>query len=242
MPKLSAGIGLSLLLPLVLSAATTVDPPDPRANGTFVTPVPGKPFTAVDRLEHTRIDQDGKVLSFKTTRDIARDSRGRIYKVARLPEPFTANGTPPTYMIELYDPQTRIYTLIYPRSKTFWKGDLDHTPSLLAQEYFYGRPMHDGLPIYRFAKEEDLGTQTMEDLPVHGIRETQTVVDGTGKSIAVTDEYWYSDDLRMSLAAKDNIPDGGSVTVTVTKLTETEPDPAIFEIPAGYKQRDKPED
>lgn len=242
MRRLSLGIALSFLLPLVLAAVTAVNPPDPRANGTFVTPVPGKPFTAVDKLEQTRIDQDGKIVSLKITRDIARDSRGRIYKVARLPEPLTSNGIPPAYMAEIYDPLTKIYTLIYPRSRTFWRGDLDHTPSLLAQEYFYGLPMHNGLPMYRFAKEEDLGTRTMKDLPVHGIRETQTIVDETGKTIAVTDEYWYSDDLRMSLAAKDNIPGGGSVTVTVTQITRTDPDPAIFEIPIGYQQRDRPEE
>jgi hypothetical protein len=241
MRSLLVGITLPLLAPLLLFAVTPV-PLDPRANGTFVTPISNAPFTAVDEVEHTHIDPNGTIVRLKTTRAIARDSHGRVYKVARLLEPITENSPPPIYMIELYDPQTKTYTLIYPRTRTFWKGDLDRTPSVLAQEYFYGRPMHNGLPVYSFAKEEELGIQTMEGMPVHGIRETQTVADGTGKSTFVTDEYWYSDELRMSLVAKHNTPGGGSVLVRVTGITRTEPDPIIFEIPREYRQLDKPEE
>lgn len=141
------------------------------------------PFTAVDKVEQTRIDPDGTIVKFRTARAIARDSQGCVYKVARLLRPIAETGTPPIAMIEFYDPQTKIYTLIYPRSRTFWKGDLDRTPTLLAQEYFYGSPMHNGLPVYKFSKEEELGTQSMLGMPVHGIRETQKLVDSSGKML-----------------------------------------------------------
>jgi hypothetical protein len=235
------GTAFLLLAPALVFAATPVAQ-DPRANGTFVTPIPDAPFTAADKLEQTRFAPDGTIVNMQIAREIARDSRGRIYKVARLPRQTTENGASSIYMIELYDPQTKTYTLIYPRSRTFWKGDLDHTPSLLAQEYFYGGPMHNGLPVYRYSKEQDLGMRTMQDLSVHGIRETQTVADDKGKNIDVTDEYWYSDDLRMSLFAKCNIPGGTTLTVTVTQITRTEPDRTLFEIPSGYRQREKPEE
>ncbi len=181
-------------------------------------------------------------MKFKTTRAIARDSQGRIYKVARLLRPIAETGTRPINMIELYDPQTKIYTLIYPRSRTFWTGDLDRTPSMLAQEYFYGLPMHNGLPVYKFAKQEDLGAQSMVGIPVHGIRETQKLVDNTGKDVFETDEYWYSDDLRMSVAAEHKFPNGESLTVTVTQITRAEPDSGLFEIPANYRRLDRPEE
>jgi hypothetical protein len=231
---------LLLLAPVLLFAGIPF-PQDPRANGTFVTPIPDAPFTASDKLEQTRIAPDGTIVNLQITREIARDSRGRIYKVARLPRQTSENGVSTIHMIELYDPQTKTYTLIYPRSRTFWKGDLDHTPSLLAQEYFYGGPMHNGLPVYHHSREQDLGTRTMQDLSVHGILETETLVDDKGKTIDATAEYWYSDDLRMSLLAKCNIP-GGTVTVTVTQITRTEPEPTLFEIPSGYRQRERPEE
>jgi hypothetical protein len=241
MRRILPGTAFLLLAPALLYAGTPVAQ-DPRANGTFVTPIPDVPFTAVDKLEQTRFAPDGTILRFQTTRAIARDSRGRIYKVARVLRPVTESGTRAIIVIELYDPQTKTYALIYPRSRTFWKGDLDRTPSLLAQEYFYGSPMHNGLPVYHYSREQDLGVRTMQDLSVHGIRETETVADDKGKTMDATDEYWYSDDLRMSLLAMCNLPGGGSVTVTVTQITRTEPDPKLFEIPSAYRQIDKPEE
>lgn len=241
MRRLTAEIVFLLLAPLLLFAATPIDA-DPRANGTFVAPIPNVPFTAVSKVEMRHIDPDGTIVKLKTTRAIARDSQGRVYKVARLLRPIAETGTPPIAMIELYDPQTKVYTLIYPRSRTLWKGDLDRTPTLLAQEYFYRLPMHNGLPVYKFSKEEDLGTQSMLDMPVHGIRETQKLVDSAGKNIFGTDEYWYSDDLHMSLVAEHKSPNGDRLTVTVTQITRTEPDPALFEVPANYRQLDRPEE
>jgi hypothetical protein len=96
------------------------------------------------------------------------------------------------------------------------------------------------LPVNESAKVEDLGTQTMEGMPVHGIRETQTINDSAGKITVATDEYWYSDDLRMNLVARHNQPGETTLTVTVTQVTRRDPDAALFEIPAGYKQNPTP--
>jgi hypothetical protein len=84
--------------------------------------------------------------------------------------------------------------------------------------------------------------RTMQDLSVHGILETEAMVDDKGKTVHATAEYWYSDDLRMSLLAKYSLPGGASVTVTVNQITRTEPDPSLFEIPSGFRQVDKPEE
>ncbi len=66
---------LALLVLLLLSSGALPQ----IANGIFVTPVPNVPFMAVSKLETTRIDPDGTIVSLKTIRDIARDSQGRIY-------------------------------------------------------------------------------------------------------------------------------------------------------------------
>jgi hypothetical protein len=52
---------------------------------------------------------------------------------------------------------------------------------------------------------------------------------------AVVDEYWYSEDLRLNMLAIHRDPRTGETTTTVTQVSRREPDPAIFEIPAGYK-------
>lgn len=232
-PRLVLG-SLPLLLPVTPNALSQI------ANGIFVTPVPNAPFVAVVKFEQTRTDPDGTIVNLKTNRTIARDSRGRIYKDVRRLQLASESNTPPMIMIDLYDPQTKTYTYIYPQYGTFWRGTLVRPPSLLAHEFFYGWPTRNGLPVYASAKEEDLGTQTMEDIPVHGIRETQATKDSAGKSTIETDEYWYSDDLRMNLVARHNAPGKTSLTVTVTQITRTEPDAALFEVPAGYQRKDTP--
>ena len=79
----------------------------------------------------------------------------------------------------------------------------------------------------------------MDGISVHGIRETQTISvekDGTEKQIVVTDEYWYSADLHINMAIKHDDPRTGSVAMTVTGVTRTEPDPTVMGIPEGYQR------
>jgi hypothetical protein len=81
----------------------------------------------------------------------------------------------------------------------------------------------------------------MAGLSAHRVRETQTIpaeTIGTGKEIVITDEYWYTEDLRINLVIKHNDPRSGSVAMTVTQVTLSEPDPALFRIPDDYTPPD----
>jgi hypothetical protein len=75
----------------------------------------------------------------------------------------------------------------------------------------------------------------MEGVSAHGIRQTQTVRDeNDGNEVVITDEYWYSEDLRINLMIKHSDPRRGITTLTVAQVTRTEPDPAFFDVPEGY--------
>jgi len=77
----------------------------------------------------------------------------------------------------------------------------------------------------------------MQGLSAHGVRHTQTIPAGTGgsgKDIVVSDEYWYSEDLRINLVLKHNDPRTGPVTMTVTQISRADPDSSLFQIPDGY--------
>jgi hypothetical protein len=90
--------------------------------------------------------------------------------------------------------------------------------------------------------EQDLGTEMMEKVLVHGTRKSRTVpgnATGTGKPIMITDEYWYSDELRLNMLVKHEDPLTGQQTVTVTRVNRSEPKPATFEIPGDYKVADE---
>lgn len=205
----------------------------------FVTPIPGVPFDGVVKVERSLVQPDGSIVNFKTIRAIARDSRGRIHNEARVLLPVSSAETPQITSIHLYDPRTRISTMLNPQARTFWTNIVNRPPATVPPALINASPTGNTLPQNEFTKEEDLGVHEMEGLSVHGVREIQTIADengGTGKEVLITDEYWYSDDLRINLMIKHSDPRTGTVTMTVVQVTRTEPDPALFEIPDGYRR------
>lgn len=208
----------------------------------FVTPVPNAQFSAVVQIERTVVRRGGgaaTVFTLKSMRQISRDSRGRIHNERRDSIPVSSPETPQLLSIHLYDPQTRTSTQIDPRNQTFRKEILSHPPSTVRPTIRYASPTGTGLPQNEFTKEEDLGIQELEGVLAHGVRESQTIPaesSGTGREVIISDEFWYSDDLRINLLVKHVDPRKGAVTLKVTQITRTEPDPALFEIPEGYKE------
>jgi hypothetical protein len=207
-------------------------------SGIFITPVPDAPFTGVIEVDRTIVGPDGKVGSLKTIRDTARDSRGRIYNVFRAFVPADFAGTPPTIRVHFYDPQTRNYTYLYPGQHTYMTGTVNHPPAAEPADLI-ASPAGNSVPLNQFTKQEDLGTQSINGIKAHGVRETQTIpASSTESEVVLTDEYWYSDDLHMNVMVKHNDPRKGSVTMTLTQATRTDPDPSLFQIPEGYKPTD----
>jgi hypothetical protein len=198
----------------------------------YVTPIPNVPFTAVVNVDHTEIARDGTRTSFKVLETIARDTHGRMYRDVWKIGRATGAGTPQLLTICFYDPKTKIYTIVDAQFRTFWSGTLDHRPGVMGAGFFYDDPLAN-----QFANGEDLGMQTMAGVSVHGVRETENVSVGAGNRV-VTREYWYSEDLKMNLVARHDDPRAVMQTMTVAQLKRTDPDAAIFEIPAGYRRVD----
>jgi hypothetical protein len=229
-------VDVSWLVFLVLLAATPGTLAQ-NTSGIFLTPVASAPFTGVIDVERTMIQPNGPVLNLKTIREVARDSQGRVYNVFREFVPISQGTAPPVIRIHFYDPQTRSYTYLYPRQRTYWTGTVNHPPATGPAD-LVASPAANSVPLNQFAKDEDLGTHTVEGVAAHGIRETQTIpaaTSSTGNDIVLTDEYWYSDELHMNVMVKHNDPRTGSLTMTLTQVTRTDPDPALFQVPEGYK-------
>jgi hypothetical protein len=208
------------------------------AQDIFVTPVPNAPFSGVIKVERSIVQRDGSVASFKTTRDIHRDSLGRIYNEARTLLPVSSTAVPQIVRILIYDPQNRLSTQLFPRDRTFISGTVSRPPATVPPALLYASPTGERLPANEFTNGEDLGFQEISGVSVHGVRETQTIPpdkSGTGTEIVISDEYWYSNDLSINMIIKHVDPREGSVTMTVTQVARTEPDAALFEIPEGYK-------
>jgi len=193
-----------------------------------VTPVPNVPLTAVVEVESAQALDDGATVSKKTFNNIARDSQGRIYNERRTMVPVASNATPELMSFHVFDPTTRLNTFMDPGTH-------------LARQSVFDRPAPAAglVPVSRPGLQvQDLGTQSMENVVVRGTRTSRTISaasSGTGKTVVVTDEIWYSDELRLNMLVKHDDPRTGQQTVTVTKVERSEPPAETFEIPADYR-------
>jgi hypothetical protein len=86
------------------------------------------------------------------------------------------------------------------------------------------------------ATKEDLGQQVIEGVMAKGTR-TTTVIPagaiGNELPITVTSEEWFSPDLNVLVMTKHADPRSGETTYRLTGITRGEPDPSLFDLPAG---------
>ncbi len=94
--------------------------------------------------------------------------------------------------------------------------------------------------VYSFRKdgtEESLGSQVVNGVMADGMRTSYTIPAGdfgNDRPITSTTESWYSPDLHLTVMYKRSDPRGGDVTTQYTGIKRGEPDPSLFQLPAGY--------
>jgi hypothetical protein len=86
--------------------------------------------------------------------------------------------------------------------------------------------------------KESLGTQVMEGVNAQGNRETSTIdagAIGNDRPIQIVSERWYSPDLQMDVMTRHSDPRSGEEITRLANINRAEPDPSLFELPAGYQ-------
>jgi hypothetical protein len=87
------------------------------------------------------------------------------------------------------------------------------------------------------AKTESLGNKTIEGVPVTGTKTTNTIpmgMIGNDRDIVTTRETWYSPDLKLVIQSTQDDPRFGETTYSLTNIQQSDPNPTLFQIPAGY--------
>lgn len=86
-------------------------------------------------------------------------------------------------------------------------------------------------------KSESLGKQIMEGVEVEGTRITMVIPQdliGNDRPLQTVHESWKSPDLQVTVLSKRTDPMMGEVTEKLTNIRRVEPDPALFQVPAGF--------
>jgi hypothetical protein len=83
----------------------------------------------------------------------------------------------------------------------------------------------------------DLGMQTINGVSATGTRTTITFAAGafgTQPSIQIVRDQWVSPVLQLAVLTTGADPSGGHTVTQLTNIVQREPDPTLFQVPAGY--------
>jgi TonB family protein len=195
--------------------------------GERIPAVRGLPFFAKVELETVSQLPDGTQITHKTYNLVARDSAGSTHNEMR--NWITSEGGEPKVIrIELYNPVTSTRTDLFPWSRLARQW-MVVAPGQATQAAGTAKPE---------TTKEELGTDTLEGLPVKGLRVTETYATGSlgnDRPLTMVTEYWYAAELRLNLLTKRTDPRYGVQTVRVTELERHEPDATLFAIGDEYK-------
>jgi hypothetical protein len=236
--KLYAFFAVSLLFACTLAAQESDEPsrgPDSgtryHVSGIEVLPVTGRPFWGRGTTEWTRNLGDGSVVTTHLFAMVARDSQGRIYRERRNFVPSNPDQEPKRNEITLLDPVTHTRTTCTVATRhceiTGYHARTSFTPMPAG-------PFDKGT---RDLTRETLGSDVVDGLNVVGTRETITIspgVVGNSQPLVTTREFWYSQDLQVNLSVIRKDPREGTQVIHVVDLSRSEPDPAMFQVPAGF--------
>ena len=104
--------------------------------------------------------------------------------------------------------------------------------------YFFKTRTDSAEAVNANIKTEPLGDKAIDGVSVTGTKTTNTIPAGTignDKDLVVTRETWYSADLKLVIQSMQNDPRFGETTYSLTNIQRNEPDPSLFQVPAGYK-------
>ena len=203
-------------------------------------PVTGAPYAATRVSTSQQTLANGTVITRQEQTQIYRDGQGRMRTEmtpqsrfakrpvqeglrlpgSRLPTPWPASGASWT---------CRTRPRLRPRCRSVaTRRQSDSPPQPTARA---NPPSDPNL------KEESLGTQFMNGVNATGRRITRTIpagAIGNSQAIQTVEERWVSEDLKVPVMIKITDPRSGTRTETLNVTSRAEPDPSLFQAPAGF--------
>jgi hypothetical protein len=235
---------------LSLANSTATAQTNPPASSTYgrsfgllrVSSIADAPFSAVVEITHLQTLADGTHISTRAKLLSYRDSSGRVvYQDFTVTAADKEAPESPTE-IQIWDPVAELGYTISPDRKTARRHKLPAFPPAVGDLSRNVAPAE--LAVAPHAPDsgikfvtEDLGSQHMQGVLVTGSRNTQTIpvgVRGNDRELKSTGETWFAPDLGFELLSKLSGPRSGDTEIRVTSLDQSEPDPTLFQVPAGY--------
>ncbi len=201
----------------------------------------GAPYSATRTTTRVQTLADGTTITHTTTAKEARDSEGRTYHATELDTALT--GRQHVTIYNVFDPVNGIQMNWTSNSQTV---TLNHFPQPQPAHHVpvqQNNQVTTPVPPRVQPKPnpdfhiEDLGTQNINGVLAHGRRITRIIPagsEGNDQQITVTEESWTSSELHTDVLQITDDPRTGNSRVELSDIDRNEPDPSLFQAPAGY--------
>jgi hypothetical protein len=200
---------------------------------------PQAPFTLTLETEWVRQLGDGGTITLVNKRRIARNAAGQIYQERWLLVPKAGMAESRMTTVQISDPSA--HTLY----KCFFTGPKKNVCELLIYKSLTPavditeKSVTGDLPDDQGSFVHDnLGKQFLSGVETVGVRDSTTYnpgVFGNDRKMTTEREAWYSPQLDLNLLSIRSDPQTGKQTFTATNVILGDPDPSLFELPAGFK-------
>jgi hypothetical protein len=212
----------------------------------IVTSVPTAPYSGVQEYSSVQTLADGTHISHKQGPEkIYRDSQGRTRTERALCTGTAAS--PDKALVEIRDPVSGFAYILDAQNQIAHRFALQVRHPTTPPTTETGKrgvslalrravPPQD--PSRPSMTSESLGVQTMEGIPVEGMRTTEIIPEGfedNDRPITVVREVWMSTELKIDVLTKHNDPRNGEITGRLTNIDLSEPAPSLFQPPPAYK-------
>ena len=211
--------------------------------------MPGVPYTATARVTLEKKQDDGTMARNVSRLLIARDSKGKTrYEESHGCWRDKDGRTFDDVFVTIGDPVARTFLnwglgpnaqkAIQPSHQPEAFPD----PQLLLQGWDYDYVQTaPGQPTRNF-QGESIGSKVIHGIEVKGRRITITTPpgeQGNTQPIVVVHDMWISTTLGIEMAGLTDDPERGHTEMELENFTLGEPDPSLFQVPAGYTVKDQ---
>jgi hypothetical protein len=216
------------------------------------------PYTAKFQITSEQTLVNGTTITREATDLQIRDSEGRIRMENTTP---AHEEMPERTIFHINDPVARVDVMWVSSGKTVSVRKRPPLPQPGQQRacWSYSTDEHENTveaPIRQTAPPEvataklaapllrnqsthdDLGVQTIQGVEAVGTRITETTPAGTvgnDAPLVRTTETWRAKSLPLVVRSVTDDPRTGKRTQELVELNQSEPDPALFELPEGYR-------
>lgn len=200
----------------------------------FENPVTGQPYSGTRTVVRQQALTDGTTITQQQQTQIYRDSQGRV----RTERTITTPGGQTRSEVTITDPVAGVMHTLDVANKVSHDMPLRRPPAN-ANGGGRGRGPRTNTPATTNpnVKDESLGLQMMSGVAATGTRVTRTIPagsQGNSQPIQTLRERWVSTDLQVPLMEKTSDPRTGTTTSTLANISRGDPDPGLFQVPAGF--------